>query len=160
MVPQPPQGPVLDSRRFGRTPFAFLLGLAACSLLAFLVLVLVALLPCRRTEIDGAHDGVVYASMVGLGFALVANVYAVTVGWNAGAGAIAEQFARRGIFGPVFQALFTSMIGLGIAYAAARKGATGYWAIAVGWVAAVALATLWNYSVAFGGAGLALAVAV
>jgi RsiW-degrading membrane proteinase PrsW (M82 family) len=259
MAPRPPQGPVLDSRRFGRTPRAFLLGLSACSLIAILVLVIVvlqhgpapalvglllamlpiplvlalimlldrlepeprallaaifgagagvaaviivlgrltnsaviaipelgphagralsigigaaiggaiiaeslkglvllALLPSRRTEIDGAHDGVVYASMVGLGFALVANVYAYAVAWKAGAGALAEEFARRGIFGPVFQALFTSMIGLGIAYAAARKGASGYWAIALGWVGAVTLATLWDYSVAFGGAGLAL----
>src|SRR5258708_27501318 len=37
----PPQGPVLDSRRFGRTPFAFLLGLAACSLIAILILVII-----------------------------------------------------------------------------------------------------------------------
>ena len=39
-------------------------------------LVLLALLASRRTEIDGVEDGVVYGSMVGLGFALVANVYA------------------------------------------------------------------------------------
>src|SRR6516164_10671695 len=39
--------------------------------------VMLALLASRRTEIDGAHDGVVYASMIGLGFAMVANVYAL-----------------------------------------------------------------------------------
>jgi protease PrsW len=263
MAPPPPQGPVLDSRRFGRTPFAFQLGLIACSLIAILILVIIvlqrgpapalvglllamlpiplilalillldrlepeprallaaifgagagvaaiiivlgrltssaaiaipelgshagrtvsigvgaaiggaviaeslkglvllALLPSRRTEIDGAHDGVVYASMVGLGFALAANVYAYTVAWNAGAGAIGEEFARRGIFGPLFQALFTSMTGLGIAYAAARRGRTGYWAIALGWVGAVALAALWDHSVAFTGADLALTFAI
>lgn len=263
MAPRLPQGPFLDSRRFGRTSLGFLFGLAACSLIAILVLVIVvaqhgpapalvglllatlpiplvltlimlldrlepeprallaaifgagagvaaviivlgrltnsaviaipelgphagravsigigaaiggaiiaeslkglvllALLPSRRTEIDGAHDGVVYASMVGLGFALVANVYAYAVAWKAGAGALAEEFARRGIFGPVFQALFTSMIGLGIAHAAARRGASGYWAIALGWAGAVTLATLWDYSVAFAGAGLALVYAI
>ena len=48
-------------------------------------LVLLALLASRRTEIDGVEDGVVYGSMVGLGFALVANVYAYAVAWNAGA---------------------------------------------------------------------------
>lgn len=263
MVPQSPQRPVLDSRRFGRTPLAFLLGLAACSLIAIGVLVvivmqrgtspalvglllatlpiplilalillldrlepeprallaaifgagagvaaviiilgrltrsaviaipelgpdaghavsigvgaaiggaviaeslkglvLLALLPSRRGEIDGAHDGVVYASMVGLGFALVANVYAYAVGWNAGAGAIAEEFARRGIFGPLFQSLFTSMTGLGIAYAAARRGRSGYWAIALGWAGAVTLATLWDNSVDLGGSGVALTYAV
>lgn len=118
-------------------------------------LVLLALLASRRTEIDGVEDGVVYGSMVGLGFALVANVYAYALAWNSGAGALAEEFARRGIFGPVFQALFTSLIGLGVAYAAARAAVTSrYLAIVVGWLAAVALDALWNHSVGEGGAGL------
>ena len=118
-------------------------------------LVLLALLASRRTEIDGVEDGVVYGSMVGLGFALVANVYAYAVAWNSGAGALAEEFARRGIFGPVFQALFTSLIGLGVAYAAARPAVPGrYLAIVAGWVAAVALDALWNHSVGEGGTGL------
>jgi RsiW-degrading membrane proteinase PrsW (M82 family) len=120
--------------------------------------VMLALLASRRTEIDGAHDGVVYASMAGLGYALVANLYAYVLAWNAGVDALAEEFTRRGIFGPVFQALFTSMIGLGIAYAASRRPgpgqSSGYLAIAVGWIAAVALDALWNHSVAAGGTGL------
>ena len=115
--------------------------------------VLLALLASRRTEIDGAHDGVVYASMTGLGFALVANLYAYSEAWNAGASALVEEFARRGVVGPLFQALFTSMIGLGIAYAASRRTG-GYLAIAVGWLAAVALDALWNHSVATHGASL------
>jgi RsiW-degrading membrane proteinase PrsW (M82 family) len=122
------------------------------------LIVLLALLASRRTEIDGAHDGVVYASMAGLGYALVANLYAYALAWNAGVAALAEEFARRGIFGPVFQALFTSMIGLGIAYAASRRSSSdqsgGYLAIGVGWVAAVALDALWNHSVATGGTDL------
>ena len=118
-------------------------------------LVLLALLASRRTEIDGVEDGVVYGSMVGLGFALVANVYAYGVAWNSGAGALAEEFARRGIFGPVFQALFTSLIGIGVAYAAARPAVTSrHLAIVAGWVAAVALDALWNHSVGEAGAGL------
>jgi RsiW-degrading membrane proteinase PrsW (M82 family) len=118
-------------------------------------LVLLALLASRRTEIDGVEDGVVYGSMVGLGFALVANVYAYGVAWNAGARAIADEFARRGIFGPVFQALFTSLIGLGVAYAAARPTVPGrHLAIVGGWVAAVVLGTLWDHSNGEGGTGL------
>ena len=118
-------------------------------------LVLLALLASRRTEIDGVEDGVVYGSMVGLGFALVANVYAYAVAWNAGAGAIADEFARRGIFGPVFTALFASFIGLGVSYAAARPTVSGrYVAVFVGWVAAVALDALWNHSVGEGGTRL------
>jgi protease PrsW len=118
-------------------------------------LVLVALLASRRTEIDGVEDGVVYGSMVGLGFALVANVYAYGVAWNAGAGALAEAFARRGLFGPVFQGLFTSLIGLGVSYAAARPTAPGrYRAVFAGWAAAVALDALWNHSSGEHGTGL------
>lgn len=118
-------------------------------------LVLLALLASRRTEIDGAHDGVVYASMTGLGFALIANLYAYSVAWNDGVAALAEQFARRGIFGPVVQALCTSLIGLGIAYVAERRSGRR-WAIVVGWAAAVALDALWNRSVAMSGTSLAL----
>ena len=47
------------------------------------------------------------------------------------------------------------MIGLGVAYAASRRGGSGYWAIAVGWVAAVVLNVLWNYSVTASTARLA-----
>jgi RsiW-degrading membrane proteinase PrsW (M82 family) len=122
-------------------------------------LVLVALLNSRRTEIDGAHDGVVYASITGLGFALVANLYAYSAAWNSGMGALAEEFAGRGIFGPLFQALFTSMIGLGVAYAASRRSG-GYLAIAAGWVAAVALDALWNHSVTAGGTALTVTYAI
>lgn len=115
--------------------------------------VLLALLASRRTEIDGAHDGVVYASMTGLGFALVANLYAYSEAWNAGASALVQEFTTRGVFGPLFQALFTSMFGLGVAYAASRRSG-GYLAIVAGWIAAVALDALWNHSVSAGGAGL------
>jgi RsiW-degrading membrane proteinase PrsW (M82 family) len=117
-------------------------------------LVLLALLPSRRTELDGATDGVVYASMIGLGFALVANLYAYAEAWSAGIGSLAEQFARRGIVGPLWEALFTCMIGIGVAYAAARRRVAGYWAIGVGWIVAVALDALWSKSVTEGGIAL------
>jgi protease PrsW len=124
-------------------------------------LVLLALLASRRTEIDGVEDGVVYGSAIGLGFALVANVYGYAVAWNAGAGAVAEEFARRGVFGPVFQAMFTSLIGLGVAYAAARPRVGGRGAaIGAGWLAAVALAALWNHSVGARGTSLLVTYAI
>ncbi len=117
--------------------------------------VMVALLSSRRAEIDGAHDGVVYASMMGLGFALIANVYAYAEAERSGFGALAAAFARRGLLGPLWEPLFTSMIGLGVAYAASRRGSSGYWAIVVGWVAAVVLNVLWNDSVTAGAGRLA-----
>jgi protease PrsW len=110
--------------------------------------VLLALLATRREQLDGPHDGVVYASVTALGFALIANVYAYVEAQRTGFAALASAFVHRGILGPLWDPLFTSMIGIGVAYAAMRRGTRGYWAIAVGWVAAVALNALWNDSVA------------
>jgi protease PrsW len=108
---------------------------------------LVALLLFRRPEIDGTHDGVVYASVTGLGFALIANLNAYVSAEHAGAGVLASEFAHRGILGPLWDPLFSSMIGVGVAYAAMRRGASGLWAVAAGWVAAVALHTIWDDTV-------------
>jgi len=108
--------------------------------------VMVALLSTRRTGIDGAHGGVVYASMLGLGFALIANVYAYDQAERHGVSALAATFVRRGLFGPLWEPL-TAMIGLGVAYAASRPGSERYWAIGAGWLAAVALDTLWSDAV-------------
>jgi protease PrsW len=56
------------------TPGAVIGGAVAAESLKGVVLV--ALLRFRRAELDGAHDGVVYGSIVGLGFALVVNLHA------------------------------------------------------------------------------------
>lgn len=117
--------------------------------------VLLALFVARRPELDGAHDGVVYASVTGLGFALIANLYAYVQAQHAGMAALASAFARRGILGPLWDPLFSSMIGIGITYAAMRRGSEGYWAIVVGWLAAICLGTLWNWSVTASAGGLA-----
>jgi protease PrsW len=110
--------------------------------------VLLALFWFRRLELDGVHDGVVYASMIGLGFALIASLYAYMEAERHGLRALASAFVWRGILGPLWDPLFTSMIGIGVGYAAMRKGFSGYWAIGAGWAAAVASGALWNSSVA------------
>ena len=118
--------------------------------------VLLALFWFRRAEFNGVHDGVVYASVTALGFALIANLYAYIEAERHGLVALASAFVLRGVLGPLWDPLFTSMIGIGVAYAAMRKGPRGYWAIGVGWVAAVALAALWNDAVAAGPGRLAV----
>lgn len=114
--------------------------------------VLIALLRYRGPELDGAHDGVVYASMTGLGFALIANLYAYLRAEHTGLGALASAFARRGVLAPLWDPLFSSMIGIAVAYAAVHAGRRGWAAMAGGWAAAVALHALWASSVT-GGAG-------
>ena len=93
--------------------------------------------------------------MLGLGFALIANVYAYAQAERHGVGTLAATFVRRGLFGPLREPL-TAMIGLGVAYAASRPGSERYWAIGAGWLAAVALDTLWNDSVTASPGRLAL----
>jgi RsiW-degrading membrane proteinase PrsW (M82 family) len=118
--------------------------------------VLVVLLRYRRAELDGAHDGVVYACVTGLGFALAANLYAYLRAEHSGIGALASAFMWRGILGPLWDPLFTSLIGLGVGYAALRRGRSGWWAIGVGWVFAVALHAMWNASAGAGAGQIAV----
>ena len=115
-------------------------------------LVLVGLLRYRRAEIDGTSDGVVYGAMTGLGFALVSNLFAYVQAERSGLSALVSAFFQRGLLTPLWDPLFTSMIGLGIAYAAMRPARQGRWAIAAGWAAAVVLHTVWDDSLRAGAA--------
>ncbi|WP_214107372.1 PrsW family intramembrane metalloprotease [Acrocarpospora catenulata] len=122
-------------------------------------LVLVGLLRFRRQELDGPTDGIIYASMVGLGFAMSENVsYYVAALAENGPEGLAATVVLRGVLSPFAHPLFTSLIGIAVAYAANRRGATGAWMIVAGWIGAMLLHGLWNGFASFGGFG-GLAVA-
>src|ERR1700742_5098254 len=119
-------------------------------------LVLIGLLWRRRAELDGPTDGVIYAAMVGLGFAMIENVgdY-INALISPDRGAIAllgYPFVLRGLVSPLLHPIFTSMTGLGVAYAASRRRG-GYWAVALGLLAAMILHGTWNGLSLFGAAG-------
>ncbi|POM22318.1 hypothetical protein BTM25_57300 [Actinomadura rubteroloni] len=118
--------------------------------------VLFGLLWLRRNEIDGFADGVIYAGMVGLGFAMMENVtYYMRAYEDGGAQALQAVFVLRGLVVPFSHPLFTSMTGLGVAYAAThRRGQLA--APLLGLLGAMLLHGLWNGSTAFGGTGLAI----
>jgi RsiW-degrading membrane proteinase PrsW (M82 family) len=120
--------------------------------------VLIGLLWRRRPELDGPTDGIIYAAMVGLGFAMVENVgYYISAYVNPEHGGIAllgSTFVLRGLVSPLLHPIFTSMTGLGVAYAADRKRG-GKWAIALGLLGAMILHGTWNGLSLFGTAGLA-----
>ena len=113
-------------------------------------LVLFGLLWRRRSELDGPTDGVIYAAMVGLGFAMVENVgYYISAADAPARGGIAllgYTFVLRGLLSPLLHPIFTSMTGLGVAYAASRPpgSSSARWAVFLGWLAAVALHSTWN----------------
>ena len=108
--------------------------------------VLVGLLRYQRAEIDGVSDGVVYGATTGLGWALVANLFAYVQAERSGLTALVSAFFQRALLTPLWDPLFTSMIGIGVAYAAMQPWRRGRWAVLGGWVAAVLLHTLWDDS--------------
>ena len=108
--------------------------------------VLVWLLWRRRQELDGPTDGVIYAAMVGLGFAMMENI-----GYYMGALArpvvggvhlLGVTFVFRGILAPFAHPAFTAMTGIGAAYAATHRRAR--WALPAGLLTAMTLHGLWN----------------
>ena len=72
----------------------------------------------KRKEFDGIVDGVVYATMVALGFAMTENIqyYGSTI--KSGADAAGTLFVLRGMLSPYSHPLFTSMTGIGLGWAA------------------------------------------
>ncbi|MBB4942223.1 RsiW-degrading membrane proteinase PrsW (M82 family) [Streptosporangium album] len=122
-------------------------------------LVLLGLLRFKRAELDGPTDGIIYASMVGLGFAMSENVsYYVAALDDMGARGLAVTVVLRGFLSPFAHPLFTSMIGVAVAYAAQRRGPMRILVIAAGWIGAMLLHGIWNGFASYAGIG-GLAVA-
>lgn len=135
-------------------------------------LVLIIIYRRFRDEFNGVLDGIVYAAIVGLGFAATENVlyYGRGIMEDLSDGRLFSAddigvslgtFIVRGIFSPFAHPLFTSMtgIGLGIASQSTRRS-TQVWAPVLGLLAAMFLHSLWNTSAAFGAAFLAVYVFV
>ena len=121
-------------------------------------LFILLLLWFRRRVIDGVLDGLVYAGLVGVGFAFTENIlylggaYVGGDGRPGGLGAATGLFVVRGIFSPFAHPLFTSFIGLGVGFAVVAK--TRRWRFAaplIGYVAAVTAHASWNASAFFAG---------
>jgi RsiW-degrading membrane proteinase PrsW (M82 family) len=121
--------------------------------------VLLWLLWRRRQEFDGPTDGIIYAAMVGLGFAMMENIgYYISALVRPAVGGVSllgATFVFRGILSPFAHPAFTSMTGIGVAYAATHRRAG--WAVGVGLLGAMILHGLWNGLTAFGLAGIVLA---
>jgi protease PrsW len=122
---------------------------------AFLLL----LLWWRRAELDGVLDGIVYAGMVGIGFAFVENILYLAAAYNGtdgngpgGTSALTGTFVVRCLFSPFAHPFFTSFTGIGVGIAvAARSRGLRFAAPLLGYLAAVAAHGIWNGSTIFGG---------
>ena len=116
-------------------------------------LALVGILLVWRHEVDSVLDGIIYAAMVGLGFAMAENVfYFLNVYSEGGIDAWSVNvFLRAVVFG-LNHALFTSMMGIGIAIARLTPSLlVGSLALLGGWLLAVFLHFVHNLSAILGG---------
>jgi RsiW-degrading membrane proteinase PrsW (M82 family) len=119
---------------------------------------LLALFRIKREEFDDIVDGIVYAAMVGLGFAMSENVLYYGREFSShGAEGLAFVFGMRGVISPYAHPLFTSMTGIGLGIAAqTRKTWVKWLAPLLGFGGAVLLHALWNTGSTAGLPGFAL----
>ncbi len=112
-------------------------------------LVLVLIFFRWRQEIDSPLDGIIYGAMVGIGFAMVENIfYYVAIYEDGGATAWSGAVLVRGFVFGLNHALYTAITGLGIAIARlSTDRVVRIVAPLAGWSAAVILHALHNYAV-------------
>ena len=124
-------------------------------------LFLLLLLWWRRHELDGILDGIVYAGMVGIGFAFIENIFYLASAYNGtdgvgpgGTSALTGVFVLRCLISPFAHPLFTTFIGIGVGIAVgARSRVVRVLAPLSGYVLAVLAHGLWNASTLYGISG-------
>ena len=84
---------------------------------------LLLLLWWRRAELDGILDGIVYAGMVGIGFAFTENILYLTAAYDGtdmtgpgGLAGVTGTFLVRCVFSPFAHPLFTAFFGIGVGH--------------------------------------------
>jgi len=124
---------------------------------AFLLL----LLWWRRGELDGILDGIVYAGMVGIGFAFVENILYLAAAYNGtdgfgpgGTEAVTATFVFRCLVGPFAHPLFTAFTGIGVGVAVgSRSRVVRIVAPVAGYLFAVVTHGTWNSATLHGVGG-------
>ncbi len=115
--------------------------------------ILLALFFFKKDEFDGIIDGIIYAGMVGLGFAMTENVLYYGRAVQGGLGALTVVFVMRGMAAPFFHPLATSMTGIGLGWS--RQSDNGFVKITMpvfGFMLAVLIHGTWNGFATYGGA--------
>jgi len=113
----------------------------------------------KKDEFDGVIDGIVYAAMAGLGFAMTENIqYYGRAMMEGGSGTLTLVFILRGALAPFSHPMFTSFTGIGLGLARqTRNTAVKLIAPPLGLLAAISMHSIWNGSgVLFGGGAFVL----
>ena len=117
---------------------------------AFLLL----LLWWRRNELDGVLDGIVYAGLVGVGFAFTENILYLAAAWQGADGfgpggveSVTTLFVVRCLLSPFAHPLFTAFIGIGVGVAVGSRSPVVRLAAPIaGYFFAVTAHSTWNRS--------------
>jgi RsiW-degrading membrane proteinase PrsW (M82 family) len=114
----------------------------------------------RKDEFDGVVDGIVYASLAALGFAMSENIlYYGKAAATGGGEALTATFILRGFFAPFSHPLFTSLTGIGLGLARQSTNiAIKVITPIIGLLMAILMHSLWNASAVFGGGGVFLII--
>ena len=111
----------------------------------------------KKDEFDGIVDGIVYASLAGLGFAMTENIQYYGKAALEGGSGLTLTFMIRGLFAPFSHPLFTSLTGIGLGLARQTTNtAIKFITPIVGLLMAIFLHSIWNGSAVFGGGGVFL----
>jgi RsiW-degrading membrane proteinase PrsW (M82 family) len=121
-------------------------------------LFLILLLWWRRHELDGVLDGIVYAGMVGIGFAFTENILYLAAAYNGtdglgpgGTEALTGTFIMRCLLSPFAHPLFTTFTGIGVGLAVVTRSPLVRVAAPIaGYAVAVLTHALWNASTVAG----------
>ncbi|MEQ7007553.1 PrsW family intramembrane metalloprotease [Actinopolymorpha sp. B17G11] len=118
-------------------------------------LFLLILVLAKRREFDGIVDGIVYAGLVGVGFAFTENIlYLGTAFSEDGLQGGLVLFGLRCVLSPFAHPMFTAMTGLAVGAMARSTNPARFLLPVLGYLAAVFLHALWNGSAfLFSGAG-------
>src|SRR5215213_4777933 len=106
----------------------------------------------KKDEFDGVVDGIVYASMAALGFAMTENILYYGRAALGGGESLTLTLIIRGFFAPFSHPLFTSLTGIGLGLA--RQSTNMFVKILtpiVGLLMAIFMHSIWNSSAVFGG---------
>jgi RsiW-degrading membrane proteinase PrsW (M82 family) len=121
-------------------------------------LFLLLLLWWRRAELDGVLDGIVYAGMVGVGFAFTENILYLASAYDGSSGvgpggvqALTGTFVLRCLAGPFAHPLFTACTGVGVGIAVgSRRRWVRIVAPVAGYCCAVLAHAAWNTATVYG----------
>jgi RsiW-degrading membrane proteinase PrsW (M82 family) len=111
----------------------------------------------KKDEFDGVLDGIVYASLAALGFAMTENILYYGRAALGGGGSLTVTLIIRGFFAPFSHPLFTSLTGIGLGLARQSNNiVVKIVTPIVGLLMAIFMHSMWNGSAVFGGSGVFL----